>query len=397
MSRRKIEGMAATLQVTHVSKSYNSPLFEEVALAANSPVRIGLIGDNGSGKSTFLKILAGKETPDQGEVVLGRDTKIGYLEQEIVADTFDVSGGEKKILRLTELFYSNYDVLLLDEPDNHLDLDHKLWFEDLVRDSGGILIVISHDRRFLESVVDKIWHLEEGRIKEYPFGYTKFRGIYEGEMTSRQHLWKVQEKERLRLKDVVARLQRYAAANRKLSGRYHSAVKRLERFADQMVEKPPEDKRIGLGVKLEKQHKRKTAIYLKDVQKTYGNIRVLTGLSLHVFCGEKLAISAPNGAGKSTLLNIIVGKVKEDGGQVSIGLRLKMGYYSQEHLPVLDENATLIEEIQKSIPLPWYDAIAYLKKFLFDKDKAGMQVKWLSGGQKSRLQLAKFWVPTQTF
>jgi len=303
--------MAATLQVTHVSKSYNSPLFEEVALAANSPVRIGLIGDNGSGKSTFLKILAGKETPDQGEVVLGRDTKIGYLEQEIVADTFDVSGGEKKILRLTELFYSNYDVLLLDEPDNHLDLDHKLWFEDLVRDSGGILIVISHDRRFLESVVDKIWHLEEGRIKEYPFGYTKFRGIYEGEMTSRQHLWKVQEKERLRLKDVVARLQRYAAANRKLSGRYHSAVKRLERFADQMVEKPPEDKRIGLGVKLEKQHKRKTAIYLKDVQKTYGNIRVLTGLSLHVFCGEKLAISAPNGAGKSTLLNIIVGKVKE--------------------------------------------------------------------------------------
>ena len=199
------------------------------------------------------------------------------------------------------------------------------------------------------------------------------------------------------MKDVGARLQRYAAANRKLSGRYHSAVKRLERFADQMVEKPPEDKRIGLGVKLEKQHKRKTAIYLKDVQKTYGNIRVLTGLSLHVFCGEKLAISAPNGAGKSTLLNIIVGKVKEDGGQVSIGLRLKMGYYSQEHLQVLDENATLIEEIQKSIPLPWYDAIAYLKKFLFDKDKAGMQVKWLSGGQKSRLQLAKFWVPTQTF
>ena len=124
---------------------------------------------------------------------------------------------------------------------------------------------------------------------------------------------------------------------------------------------------------------------------------MLTGLSLHVFCGEKLAISAPNGAGKSTLLNIIVGKVKEDGGQVSIGLRLKMGYYSQEHLQVLDENATLIEEIQKSIPLPWYDAIAYLKKFLFDKDKAGMQVKWLSGGQKSRLQLAKFWVPTQTF
>lgn len=353
-------------------------------------MRVGLIGDNGSGKSTFLKILAGKETPDQGKVVWSRDSKIGYLEQEIVTDIPDISGGEKKILRLTELFYSDYDVLLLDEPDNHLDVDHKLWFENLVRAYEGILVVISHDRRFLESTVDKIWHLEEKRIREYRFNYTKFRDIYEGEMASRRHLWIVQERERQRLVEVVARMQRFAAGNSKLSGRYHGAVKRLERFVDQMVEKPPEDKKVALEVRLRKQHKRKTAIHLKDVLKTYENTQVLNGLNLHVFCGEKLAISAPNGAGKSTLLNIIAGKIKKDDGQVSIGPGLKIGYYAQEHLQVLDENATLIEEIQKSLPLPWYDAIAYLKKFLFDKDKAGMQVKWLSGGQKSRLQLAKF-------
>lgn len=382
--------MATTLQVLHVGKSYNTTLFEDVTLVVNDPGRIGLIGDNGSGKSTFLKILAGRETPDQGEVVWSRNAKIGYLEQEIVSDTFDVSGGEKKILRLTELFYSNYDVLLLDEPDNHLDLDHKLWFESLVKDYDGILIVISHDRRFLESSVDKIWHLEETRIKQYPFNYSKFKTIYEGEMTSREHVWEVQEKERQRLVEVVSRLQRLAAAKSKLSGRYRSAVKRLERFVDEMVEKPPEDKRIVLGVNLGKQHRRKTAIHLKDVRKTYGGMHVLNGLSLHVFCGEKLAISAHNGSGKSTLLNIVAGKIKEDEGFVSIGSGLKMGYYAQEHLQALDENATLIEEIQKSVPLSRYDAIAYLKKFMFDKDKAGMQVKWLSGGQKSRLQLAKF-------
>ncbi len=382
--------MATTLQVSRVGKSYNTPLFEDVTLVINDPGRIGLIGDNGSGKSTFLKILAGRETPDQGEVVWSRDAKIGYLEQEIVTDTFYVSGGEKKILRLTELFYSNYDVLLLDEPDNHLDLDHKLWFENLVKDYDGILIVVSHDRRFLESSVDKIWHLEETRIKQYSFNYSKYKIIYESEMTSREHLWEVQEKERQRLVDVVVRLQRLAAAHSKLSGRYRSAVKRLERFVDQMVEKPPEDKRIALGVNLGKQHKRKTAIHLKDVRKTYGDIRVLNGLSLHVFCGEKLAISAPNGSGKSTLLHIVAGKISEDSGVVNIGSGLKMGYYAQEHLQNLDENATLIEEIQKSVLLTWYDAIAYLKKFLFDRDKAGMKVKWLSGGQKSRLQLAKF-------
>src|SRR3989344_392034 len=289
--------MAATLQVTHVSKSYNSPLFEEVALAANSPVRIGLIGDNGSGKSTFLKILAGKEAPDQGEVVLGRDTKIGYLEQEIVADTFDVSGGEKKILRLTELFYSDYDVLLLDEPDNHLDLEHKDWFKNLVKDFPGMIIVISHDRNFLSEGITKTWLVEEKKIVDYSFGYTKFRQIYEQEMASRQHLWEVQEKERLRLKQIVAQLKIWAARNDKIAGRYHSTEKRNDKFVEAMVEKPPIAKGLNIKLNLDEQHKRKTALHIQDLTKSYKDNKVLKGVNLHLFCGEKFAINAPNGSG----------------------------------------------------------------------------------------------------
>lgn len=382
--------MSVSLHVSRVSKSFNNLLFSDVNIAAMAPAKIGLIGDNGSGKSTFLKILAGVEVADRGQVVWSSGSEIGYLEQEIVTDTYDVSGGEKKILRLSELFYSDYNVLLLDEPDNHLDLDHKIWFEQLVQDFSGIAVVISHDRKFLETAVDKIWLVDEGRIKEYSFNYTKFKEVYEGEMSSRQHLWEVQEKERQRLEEIVSRFRRWAAANSDLAGRYHSAIKRYEKFVQNMVAKPPEAKKIGLKVNLGKQHERKTAVHIMNVAKSYGENKVLAGADLHLFCGEKIGIFAPNGAGKSTLLNILVGKISPDSGTVSIGPGLKLGYYAQEHLDILDEQATLIEEIQRSAPFDYYDAVGYLKRFLFDKNQASQETRLLSGGQKSRLQLAKF-------
>lgn len=382
--------MGIFLQVSHLSKTFNNLLFEGMNLTAYEPVKIGLIGDNGSGKSTFLKILAGLETADAGNIIYSKDSKVGYLEQEIVSDTYDISGGEKKILRLAELFYSDYVILLLDEPDNHLDLDHKLWFEQLVQDFSGIVIVISHDRRFLETAVDKIWYLEERQIKEYPFNYSKFKEIYAGEMQSRQHLWEVQEKERQRLEKVVEWMRIRAAANSKLAGRYRGTVKRYEKFVANMVQKPPQFKKLALEADLDKQHKRKTAVYLQNICKSYGDNQVLKDLTLHVFCGEKIAIAAPNGSGKTTLLNIIVNKIEADSGEARIGPGLKLGYYAQEHLQALDEHSNLIDELQKSAPFAHYDAISCLKKFLFHENQIKMEVRFLSGGQKSRLQLAKF-------
>jgi ATP-binding cassette, subfamily F, member 3 len=382
--------MAANLQVTNLGKSHSTLLFEGVNLGAGTPSRIGLIGDNGSGKSTFLKMLGGLESLDQGTVFWSKDSKVGYLEQEIQTDTFDVSGGEKKILRLTELFYGDYNVILLDEPDNHLDLDHKLWFEELVRNFEGILIIISHDRKLLSNAIEKIWLLEEKHIAEYPFNYEKFKDIYSGRMSARGHLWEVQEKERLRLEDIVRRFKDKAASDSKLSGRYHGAIKRYEKFVGNMVEKPPEEKKIDLTTKVGKQHTKKIAIQLKNLNKNYGSISVLKNTNLLIKCGEKIAIQAPNGSGKSTLLNIIGQKLAFDSGEVMIGPGLDLGFYTQEHLEALHPQASLIEEIQKNTPLSWYDAIAYLKKFLFTEDQSKMQVKWLSGGQRSRLQLAKF-------
>ncbi len=387
---RKIRYMSVSLQVQNISKGFNNPLFSDVNINVYGNQKIALIGDNGSGKSTFLKILSNREIADHGKIIWGPEVKIGYLEQEIVSDTYEVSGGEQKILRLSELFYSDYNVLLMDEPDNHLDLDHKIWFEQLVSDFSGLVIVISHDRHFLSTSINQTWQLEETHIKQYNFGYEKFKEIYEQEMESRQHLWDVQERERLRLKEIIAQMHVKAAANDKFARLLHSAEKKYDHFVERMVQKPPVQKTAQLKTSNESQPHRKTALHIKSMAKSYGDNHVLSDINLHVFCGEKISIAAPNGSGKSTLLNILIGKIHSDFGEFNFGPNLKIGYYAQEHLEALGEQASMIEELQKSTPFPHYDAIAYLKRFLFTAEQAINAVRFLSGGQKSRLQLAKF-------
>ncbi len=380
------------MRVSHISKSYSNVLFEDVTLGVTGPTRIGLIGDNGSGKSTLLKMIAGEESVPVGSITWGKDAKVGYLEQELGKDLDTASGGEKKIIKLSQLFYGDYNVILLDEPDNHLDIDNRLWFQSLVEDFDGILIIISHDRSFLRKCVDKIWLLEEEKIKEYPYSYDKFANVYGDNMAARKHLWEVQEKERKRLEAMVKEFKRKATMSKDMAPAYKSMIKRYDRFVESMIQKPPEEKTLSLGSDTAKQSSRKTAIHLKNLNKFYDKDQILKDLSLHVFCGEKIAINAPNGSGKSTLLNVISGRLEYNSGEVYLGPNLKVGTYTQEHLNSLDENATLAEELQKTGQLEWFRGIGYLKRFMFTDSQINSAVKYLSGGQKSRLQLAKFLV-----
>ena len=306
--------MDLSLRVAGVAKSYANPLFTGVNLSVQGPAKIALIGDNGSGKSTFLKMLGGKEDVTVGSVSWGSDTVVSYLEQELGKDLDSASGGEKKIIKLTQMFYSRDNVLLLDEPDNHLDLDNRLWFSQMVENFDGILIVISHDRAFLRNSVQKIWLLEEGAITEYPFGYDKFSQVYGDTMAAREHQWEVAERERKRLETMVKTFGQKAAANDAFAKMYHSMEKRYDRFVATMVTKPPQIKSVSFDTRTVKQPVKKTAIHLKNINKAYGENRILRDLSLHIFCGEKVAIVAPNGSGKSTLLNIISGRLAYDSG-----------------------------------------------------------------------------------
>lgn len=375
------------LKIKNLVKHYNQPLLDGVNLSHSGKGVIALIGDNGSGKSTLLKILAGLEQEDSGEVIWDKLHAIGYLAQEIT-DYESLSGGQKKIAKLAELLYSNqYDVILLDEPDNHLDLDNKIWLEEALVSFSGLAIMISHDRKFLENVSTKVWLLENHQIKTYSFGYKKFKEVYEQEEIARAELFKTQSKEALRLGKMALIFR-----DKGFVGAYHNTQKRLERLKAEMVE-DPEDKKAHITIQTKLENKiihRKTAILVKDMAFGYESQVIFNRANLHLFVQDKTALLSPNGTGKSTLINLLLGKLMPTSGEAKIGPNLRVGYYSQEHSATLPPEETPQSIFAKAYPLFDYEIEAILKKFFFNKQTMRSKVWTLSGGQKSRLQLALF-------
>ena len=380
------------LKITKLEKSYNQPLLDDITLTHTGNGVVALIGDNGSGKSTLLKILMGLEEQDSGKIEWGGEVRIGYLQQEI--DSLPtLSGGQKKIALLADLIYSNlYDVLLLDEPDNHLDIENKQWLASAIESFAGLVIMISHDRHLLKQITTHTWLVEDREIRTYPFGYEKFVNEYEKERESMEHLFHVQEKEHKRLKDLVNVFKARASSGPKMARYYHALEKRLARFEAEMVKDPKKhDAHIQLSTSVSgKQIKHKIAIMVKDLSFSYPDNPIFEKASLYIEVGEKVALISPNGTGKSTLIKLILSQLEPSEGVAKIGENLKVGYYSQEHLETLDKDATPIDCFTKRFPIADYQAAAVLRKFYFDKHTIKSKIWTLSGGQKARLQLALF-------
>ncbi len=375
------------LKIKALVKHYNEPLLEGINLSHTGKGVVALIGDNGSGKSTLLKILAGLEEQDSGEVLWDTAPKIGYLTQEIT-DYESLSGGQKKIVKLAELLYSGqYDVLILDEPDNHLDLENKIWLEEALSVFDGLVIMISHDRTFLTNVSTKVWLLENHAIKIYPFGYQKFTKIYEEEEIAAADLHKTQAKEEKRLKDMALIFR-----DKGLIGAYRNTQKRLDRLRADMATDPNlKKKKIIIESKLEnKIIKNKTAILIKDLVFGYDGEKLFEQANLHLFVSDKVALLSPNGTGKSTLISLLLGKLSPQSGEVKIGPNIKVGYYSQEHSATLPLEESPLSIFAKTYPIFDYEIEAILRKFFFTKQNMRSKIWTLSGGQKSRLQLALF-------
>jgi len=381
-----------SLKINKLEKSYNQPLLDNVTLNHVGGGVVALIGDNGCGKSTLLKILGTQEEQDSGKIEWSGNPKIGKLEQEI--DSLPtLSGGQKKIALLADLIYSGeYDVLLLDEPDNHLDIENKLWLANAMQTFPGLIIMISHDRHLLKKVSTHTWLVEDREIRSYAFGYAKFVEEYQKERDSPEHLFHVQTKEHERLKELVERFRQRAASGPKVARYYHALQKRLARFEGEMVKDPKRnDVKIELSTKISgKQIKNKLGIMVRDLSFSYPDTPVFDGAEMYIEVGEKVALIAPNGAGKSTLIKLILDELNSDKGVARVGENLKHGYYSQEHLETLPGDQSPMQCFTKKYPIADYEAASVLKKFFFTKQTMKSKIWTLSGGQKSRLQLALF-------
>jgi len=322
---------------------------------------------------------------------------LGFSEADLDLPVEALSGGQKKLVGLAKLLVTQPDLLLLDEPDNHLDLAGKAFLENFINGYRGAVIIVSHDRYLLDLVVDEIVELEDGRLTRYPGTYSEFAVEKELRALRQQQLYQAQQKEITRLEQAAKRLMTWGAVydNVKFIRRGQSIMKRLEKM--ERVERPILERR-HMGLELNGWRGSDKVLEIVDLDKgfpasTNGSgvdeeeTIILAGLDLLVWQGERVGVIGPNGSGKSLLFRLVLGQERPSGGLIKIGPSVKIGYYAQEH-ETLDYEDTLIDTVRQVAPLSETDAVRFLGRFLFSYEQARGRVADLSGGERSRLQMA---------
>jgi ATP-binding cassette subfamily F protein 3 len=325
--------------------------------------------------------------------VLSSLSSLGFEEHDLDLPVGALSGGQKKLLWLARVLSTEPELLLLDEPDNHLDLGGKQMLERLVVDYPGAVVVVSHDRHLLDVVVEEIAELEVAGRHPGREQLTVFQGTYSEYATDKrlallrqQQNFELQQREIKRLEHAVRRLMSWAGGqNEKFVRRAKSIEKRIERI--DRVERPIlEPKRIGLELRADRGGFK--VLELRQIAKAFDGNRVLEDVNLLITHGERVALLGPNGAGKSVLFKIVLGREQPGQGDVRIGARIQPGYYAQEQ-ETLDPQKTPVEEIRTVVEYTEGQAYSFLGSFLFDMNKSARKVSTLSGGEKARLQMAK--------
>jgi ATP-binding cassette subfamily F protein 3 len=313
--------------------------------------------------------------------------QLGFAEAEFELTTTVLSGGQKKMLALAKLTVNGPTVLLLDEPDNHLDLAGKTLLEKFIRDYPGAVIIVSHDRYLLDLVVEEIVEVTLGRLTHYPGNYSEYVFERETRLLRQQELYQIQQREITRLEEVAKRFLTWAKVydNPKFARRGHAIMSRLERM--DRIERPIlEHKRMELA--LDGWRGSDKVLEIMDLDKAFGDNLILAGVNLTLWHGSRVGLIGPNGAGKSVLFRCIIGQETPTSGVIKIGPSVKLGVYTQEHQN-LDYSKNLIETVRDLKPMYEDQAVSFLGKFLFPYMQAKTQrVGSLSGGERSRLQMA---------
>lgn len=441
------------LQTESITKSYGDlVLYSDLNFSVEKGQRVAIVANNGAGKTSLLRILAGVDQPDTGNVIIRNDISLSYLPQEpflnanltVLEEVFasanqtmlvikefeeaclssdtqridkatqamenanawdyevrikqtlsklnitnfsqpinELSGGQKKRLALAKVLINEPDILILDEPTNHLDLNMIEWLEDLLNASKSTLIMVTHDRYFLDRVCNIIYEIDNRQIFKYKGNYSYYLEKREERITN-QNI-EIEKARQLYKKELDW-------INRMPQARGTKAKYRIDAFDDIKAKAFSEVKRQNLQIDMQGSRLGNKIIDIFNISKKYGNKVLLNDFSYKFMRGEKIGIVGANGIGKSTLLNIITGAIEYDSGHIEIGSTLNIGYYKQEHLP-LNENKRVIEIIQEiADDIDMNDGrhlspTQYLNYFMFPHDMHYSLVSKLSGGERKRLYL----------
>lgn len=411
------------INIEHISKVFGEKqVFDDISCGIHQGDKIGIIGINGTGKTTLLKIIAGLEEPDQGQVIFQKGLRVTYLPQSpkfpehatvlsYVADGADgadwgreseaknalnrlgitdhheeidhLSGGQKKRVALARTLVNPADVLILDEPTNHIDNEMAVWLEEYLNQWKGAIIMVTHDRYFLDRVTNKILEIDHGKLYSYTANYSQFLEL----KAQREEMELASERKR----QSVLRME-LEWAKRGCRARTTKQRARLERLeALKNGKAPVRDAEVEMD-SVETRMGKKT-IELHHISKSYGQKKLIDDFEYIVLKNQRLGIIGPNGCGKSTLMKIITGKEEPDKGTVEIGDTVKIGYFAQE-VTEMDENQRVIDYIKDVAEyVPTKDgritASQMLERFLFTPAMQYTPIGKLSGGERRRLYLLK--------
>ena len=327
--------------------------------------------------------LGGDSYPER---VRGLLLGLGLAQSELTKPLSVLSGGQKKLVGLARLLLVRPDILLLDEPDNHLDLPGKVFLEKLIREYEGTVVLISHDRYLLDAAVTHIAELEDGKLTLYEGDYSSFIADKEMRLARQEELFRAQQHEITRMQIAIKRFAIWGKIydNEKFAAKAKTMQKRLDKM--EKVEKPvTERKRMEL--RLSGWRGSNKVLELAGVSKSFGSKQVFANLNETIWHGERVGLIGANGAGKSVLLKMILGQEQPDTGEIKIGPSISIGHYAQEH-ETLDFNQTVVDAVRYAGEMSESRATAFLLHYLFTYKQVSQKIGELSGGERSRLQLA---------
>ena len=405
------------INIEHISKIYGEKtIYDDASFGIQQGDKIGIIGINGTGKSTLLKMIAGEETPDEGQIIRQNGLKTAYIPQnpvfpenaEIRSYAFDkgqggdwqvesnlmelgimdfdqkiehLSGGQKRRVVLAKTLAQDFDVLLLDEPTNHLDAEMIDWLENYLRNYRGTVLMVTHDRYFLDRVTNRILEISHGKMYGYDADYSGFLEL----KAAREEMELASERKRQSI--LRMELEWAKRGCRARTTKQRARLERLEALknrkapqADQTVELDSVETRMG-----------KKTIELHHVSKSYGGKKILDDYSYIVLKNQRLGIIGPNGCGKSTVMKLLAGLEQPDSGKIDVGETIRIGYFAQEEQHMDDSQRVIdyVKDIAEYITTKdgKISATMLLERFLFTPDMQYAPIGKLSGGEKRRLYL----------